>query len=252
VIFHLAAAVGVKLVVDSPVHTIETNLTGAAAVLECASKKRKTVLLTSSSEVYGKASKAPFSETDDLVLGPTSKARWSYACSKAMNEFLALAYWKEKGLPVVIARLFNTAGPRQTGRYGMVIPTFVRQALQDQPITVYGDGSQSRCFTHVNDTVETLIRLAHHPDAVGEVFNVGTNEEITIETLARLVKDMAGSSSEIRYIPYGQAYEEDFEDMSRRVPDLSKIRSLLGDCSPRGLRNIVQDVIGYFQQKDYV
>jgi UDP-glucose 4-epimerase len=241
----------VKLVVNSPVHTIETNLKGAAVVLECASKAKKKVLLTSSSEVYGKASKAPFSETDDLVLGPTSKARWSYACSKAMDEFLALAYRKEKGLPVVIVRLFNTVGPRQTHRYGMVVPTFVRQALQGRPLTVYGDGSQSRCFTHVNDTVEMLIRLTRHPDAVGEVFNVGSDEEITIEMLARLVKDMAGSSSEIQYIPYEQAYEEGFEDMSRRAPDLSKIRALLGHHSTRSLRDTIQDVIEHCRRKEY-
>jgi len=252
VIFHLAAAVGVKLIVKSPVHTIETNLTGTRAVLECASKQQKKVLLTSSSEVYGKSSKVPFSEKDDLVLGPTSKARWSYACSKAMDEFLALAYWKEKKLPVVIARLFNTVGPRQTGSYGMVLPTFVRQALRGHPITIYGDGTQSRCFTHVDDVVGELIHLVQHPDAVGEVFNVGSDREVTIQELARLVKTLARSPSEICYVPYHEAYEAGFEDMSRRVPDLRKIRSLLGDCSLRSLRNIVQDVIGYFQQKEYV
>ncbi|MGE0825491.1 MAG: NAD-dependent epimerase/dehydratase family protein [Candidatus Binatia bacterium] len=251
VIFHLAASVGVKLIVEHPVRTIETNLKGTEVVLQCAERQKKKVLLTSSSEVYGKASKTPFSETDNLVLGSTSKTRWSYACSKAMDEFLALAYWKEKGLPVVIARLFNTVGPRQTDRYGMVIPTFVRQALQERPLTVYGDGSQSRCFTHVNDTVETLIQLAHHADAIGEVFNVGNDEEMTIEALARLVKDMAGSSSAIHYVPYDQAYEEGFEDMARRVPDLSKVRSFLGHRPHRNLRGIVHDVIKYARRNTY-
>lgn len=251
-VFHLAAAVGVKFIVKSPVHTIETNLTGTRAVLECASKLEKKVLLTSSSEVYGKADTVPFSEKDDLVLGPTSKARWSYACSKAMAEFLALAYWKEKKLPVVIARLFNTVGPRQTGSYGMVLPTFVRQALQGRPITIYGDGTQSRCFTHVNDVVGDLIRLGQHPDAVGEVFNVGSDREVTIQELAQLVKTLTHSPSQICYVSYREAYESDFEDISRRIPDLGKIRALLGDRSPCSLEHIVQDVIGYFQQKDYV
>lgn len=251
-LFHLAAAVGVKLIVESPVRTIETNIKGTEVVLECASKKKKKVLLTSTSEVYGKASKVPFVEEDDLVLGPTFKGRWSYACSKAMDEFLALAYWKEKKLPVVIARLFNTVGPRQTGRYGMVVPTFVRQALRGHPITVYGDGTQSRSFTHVNDAVGALIQLAQHPDAVGEVFNVGSDEEITIEELARLTKKMTNSSSEIRHVPYGEAYEEGFEDMRRRVPDLSKIEQLLGYRPTRSLREIVQDVIDYFQRGQHV
>ena len=248
ILFHLAAAVGVKLIVESPVRTIETNVKGTEAVLECASKKKKKVLLTSTSEVYGKASKVPFTEDDDLVLGPTVKGRWSYACSKAIDEFLALAYWKEKKLPVVIARLFNTVGPRQTGRYGMVVPTFVRQAILGEPITVFGEGSQSRTFTHVSDAVEALIRLAQHPDAVGQVFNVGGDDEIRVEELARLVKQMARSTSEIRYIPYDEAYEEGFEDMPRRVPDLSKIRQLLGHRPARSMREIVQDVIDYFQR----
>ncbi|MEW6300518.1 MAG: NAD-dependent epimerase/dehydratase family protein [Thermodesulfobacteriota bacterium] len=251
-IFHLAAAVGVKLIVNSPVRTIDTNLTGTAVVLRCASRKQKKVLLASSSEVYGKTTAVPFSEADDIVLGPTSTARWSYACAKAMAEFLALAYRKETGLPVVIARLFNTVGPRQTGRYGMVVPTFVRQALRGHPITIYGDGTQSRCFTHVEDTVETLIRLAQHPHAVGEVFNVGSDEEITIEALARLVKDLTRSPSEICHIPYEQAYEAGFEDMSRRVPDLSKVRSFLGHRPPRSLHDILRDVIDYFRRAEYV
>lgn len=192
-IFHLAAAVGVRLIVESPVRTIETNIKGTELVLECASKKKKKVIMTSTSEVYGKSSQAPFSEDDDLVLGPTSKGRWSYACSKALDEFLALAYWREKKLPVVIVRLFNTVGPRQTGRYGMVLPTFIGQALRDEPITVFGSGKQSRCFTHVDAVVWALMKLAAEPQAVGEIFNVGSDEEITIEALARLVKDMTGS-----------------------------------------------------------
>lgn len=251
-IFHLAAAVGVKLIVESPVRTIETNVKGTEVVLECASKKKKKVLLTSTSEVYGKASKVPFAEEDDLVLGPTFKGRWSYACSKAIDEFLALAYWKEKRLPVVIARLFNTVGPRQTGRYGMVVPTFIHQAILGHPITVYGDGTQSRSFTHVSDAVGALIQLAQHPDAVGEVFNVGSVEEVTIDDLARLVKHMTRTNSEIHYIPYDKAYEEGFEDMPRRVPDLGKIERLLGYRPIRSLREIVQDVIDYFQREEYV
>lgn len=251
-IFHLAAAVGVKLIVESPVRTIETNVKGTEVVLECASKKKKKVLLTSTSEVYGKASKIPFAEEDDLVLGPTVKGRWSYACSKAIDEFLALAYWKEKRLPVVIARLFNIVGPRQTGRYGMVVPTFIHQAILGHPITVYGDGTQSRSFTHVSDAVGALIQLAQHPDAVGEVFNVGSVEEVTIDDLARLVKHMTRTDSEIRYIPYDEAYEEGFEDMPRRVPDLGKIERLLGYRPTRSLREIVQDVIDYFRREEYV
>jgi UDP-glucose 4-epimerase len=251
-IFHLAAAVGVKLIVESPVRTIETNVKGTESVLDLANKKKKKVLIASTSEVYGKTSKIPFSEADDSVLGPTCKGRWSYACSKAIDEFLALAYWKEKRLPVVIARLFNTVGPRQTGRYGMVVPTFVHQALRGHPITVYGDGSQSRTFTHVSDTVRALIELIQHPHAVGEAFNVGGEQEITIDELARLVKAMTRSSSEIRYIPYDQAYEEGFEDMPRRVPDLRKIKTLLNFRPTRGIRETIQSVIEYFQRETHV
>ncbi len=250
VIFHLAAAVGVKLIVESPVHTIETNVRGTEAVLQYANRANKKVLLTSTSEVYGKSTDIPFEEDGDLVLGPTVKGRWSYACSKAIDEFLALAYWKEKQLPVVIVRLFNTAGPRQTGRYGMVLPTFVRQALQRQPITVYGDGRQSRCFTHVADVVGALIRLSDHPGAVGQVFNVGSEELVSISELAALVKRMTNSPSEIRYIPYDEAYEEGFEDMERRVPDLRRIRALIDYRPTRSLRIIVQDVIDYFQHAE--
>jgi nucleoside-diphosphate-sugar epimerase len=245
-VFHLAASVGVRLIVESPVHTIETNVKGTEGVLEFANKKRKKVLVASTSEVYGKSTKIPFSEDDDLVMGPTFKGRWSYACSKAIDEFLALAYWKEKDLPVVIVRLFNTVGPRQTGRYGMVLPSFVRAALAGQPLTVFGDGKQARCFCHVSDTVGALSRLIEHPDAVGQIFNIGSNEEISIEQLARMVKSLTGSASPIRYIPYEEAYEEGFEDMQRRVPDLSKIQSLLNFHTTYNTRQIVQSVIDSF------
>ena len=245
VIFHLAAAVGVKLIVESPVRTIETNVRGTEVVLYHANKKKKRVVLASTSEVYGKGARVPFREDDDMVLGPTTKGRWSYACSKALDEFLAIAYCREKGLPVVVARLFNTVGPRQTGRYGMVIPTFVRQALAGDPITVYGDGRQSRCFSHVADVVKALVGLAEHPRAVGEVFNIGNPEEVTILELARTIKAMTDSESEIVFIPYDQAYEVGFEDMERRVPDISKIQALLGYRPTRSLRDILSDVIAH-------
>lgn len=245
-IFHLAASVGVRLIVESPVRTIETNVKGTEAVLELANKKKKRVLLASTSEVYGKSSKIPFTEDDDLVMGPTCKGRWSYACSKAIDEFLALAYWKEKKLPVVIARLFNTVGPRQTGRYGMVLPNFVRAALSGRPLTVFGDGTQSRCFCHVSDTIGALSRLIEHPDALGQIFNIGGNEEISMERLARLVKLMTDSASPIQFIPYEEAYEEGFEDMQRRVPDISKIQALLNFRTTYDTREIVQSVIDAF------
>ena len=247
VVFHLAAAVGVRLIVESPVNTIETNVHGTEKVLKLANKKRKKVIITSTSEVYGKAEAVPFREDGDLVMGPTSKGRWSYACSKAIDEFLALAYHKEKRLPVVIARLFNTVGPRQSGRYGMVIPNFVKQALLDHPITVYGDGTQTRCFTYVSDVVGQLAALATEPEAVGEVFNVGNDrEEITILDLAQRVKARAGSRSEITLIPYDKAYEEGFEDMQRRVPDLDKLRALTGYEPKVQLDEILDRVIEYF------
>jgi UDP-glucose 4-epimerase len=245
-VFHLAASVGVRLIVESPVRTIETNVKGTEIVLELANKKKKRVLIASTSEVYGKSNKIPFGEDDDLVMGATQKGRWSYACSKALDEFLALAYWKEKKLPVVIVRLFNTVGPRQTGRYGMVLPNFVRAALAGQPLTVFGDGTQSRCFCHVNDTVRVLTQLIEHPQAVGQIFNVGSAEEITIGDLAALVKTMSGSASPIQHIPYDEAYEEGFEDMHRRVPDISKIRNLLNFQPTHDIRQIVQSVIDYF------
>ncbi|NOX61694.1 MAG: NAD-dependent epimerase/dehydratase family protein [Chloroflexi bacterium] len=232
VIVHLAAAVGVQLIVERPVHTIETNIMGSEAVLQAAARYRAKVLIASTSEVYGKGVRVPFSEDDDVVLGPTSKSRWAYAASKMVDEFLALAYYREKGLPTIIARLFNTVGPRQRGRYGMVIPRFVSQALQGEPITVYGDGQQSRCFCDVSDVVRALMGLAEHPQAVGRVFNVGSTEEVSILELAQRVKAITGSDSPIEFIPYDQAYAPGFEDMRRRVPDTTRIRRLL-DWEPR-------------------
>jgi UDP-glucose 4-epimerase len=243
VVVHLAAAVGVRLIVESPVHTIETNVHGTETVLKLANKKKKRVLLASTSEVYGKSTDFPFREDADLVMGATVKGRWSYACSKAIDEFLGLAYYKEKKLPVVVVRLFNTVGPRQTGRYGMVIPNFVRQALAAQPITVYGDGSQSRCFTDVSDVVGALVGLLDHEGAVGEVFNVGSQQEITILELAEKVKAMTESESEIVLVPYDQAYEEGFEDMPRRVPDIGKLAKLIGYAPKVSLDRILERVI---------
>jgi UDP-glucose 4-epimerase len=227
-VIHLAAAVGVKLIVEQPVRTIETNVHGTEVVLKIANKKKKLVLIASTSEVYGKSAVVPFSEDADLVLGPTSKHRWAYACSKMIDEFLALAYWKERKLPVIIVRLFNTVGPRQTGQYGMVVPNFVQQALAGQPITVFGDGTQSRSFTYVGDVVTAMVALINEPRAVGQVFNIGNGREITIGDLAARIKQITGSKSPIVKIPYDQAYEAGFEDMPRRVPDISKIRALIG------------------------
>jgi UDP-glucose 4-epimerase len=241
-IFHLAAAVGVMLIVESPVRTIETNLRGTETVLELAAKKRKPVVIFSTSEVYGKSNERKFSESGDLILGPTYRGRWSYAASKIVDEFLALAYYKEKKLPVIIIRLFNTVGPRQTGRYGMVVPRFVRQALTGEPITVYGDGSQTRTFTHVKDAVRAILKLANHPAAIGEIFNIGGHEEISIGGLASLVKDQLQSSSSIAHIPYEDAYEEGFEDMQKRVPDTSKIRDLVAFEPNYMIHDIIRDV----------
>ena len=249
VVFHLAAAVGVKLIVEAPVHTIETNVHGTEVVLTHANKKKKLVVVASTSEVYGKTTDVPFREDTDLRLGPTWKQRWAYACSKAVDEFLAMAYWKEKKLPIIIVRLFNTVGPRQTGQYGMVIPTFVRQALAGNPITVFGDGSQSRSFTYVGDVVAGLIELVQEPRAVGEVFNIGNIHEISIRELAEKIKEMTGSRSAIVTIPYEQAYEAGFEDMPRRVPDLSKIHQLIGYEPRVQLNEILQKVIEYFRQQ---
>jgi UDP-glucose 4-epimerase len=245
---HLAAAVGVKLIVESPVNTIETNIYGTEIVLQLANKKKKKVIIASTSEVYGKNDDVPFKEDADMVLGPTTKGRWSYACSKAIDEFLALAYFKEKKLPVVIARLFNTVGPRQTGRYGMVVPTFVQQALLGHAITIYGDGTQTRSFTHVKDVVKALIGIAYHAEAVGQVFNIGNNKEISIEALAKRIREKTSSSSEIVYIPYDQAYEEGFEDMLRRVPDITKINRLIGFAPEAGIEEIIDSVIDYYKR----
>ena len=228
VVVHLAAAVGVKLIVEAPVHTIETNVHGTEVVLKHANKKKKLVLIASTSEVYGKSTEVPFREDADLVLGPSEKHRWAYACSKLIDEFLALAYWKERKLPVIIVRLFNTVGPRQTGQYGMVIPNFVRQALAGQPITVFGDGTQSRSFTYVGDVVRAMVALIGEPAAVGHVFNIGHGAEISINALAEKVKALTSSPSEVVHIPYDRAYESGFEDMPRRVPDTAKLQALIG------------------------
>ncbi len=249
IIFHLAAAVGVKLIVESPVHTIETNIKGTEIVLNLASKKKKKVIITSTSEVYGKSTKVPFSEKDDLLLGPTFKNRWSYACSKAIDEFLALAYWKEKKLPTIIVRLFNTVGPRQSSQYGMVIPRFITQAIKNEPITVYGDGSQSRCFTWVGDIVDALIKLSKENKAIGNIFNIGSTEEITILELAKLIKNLLNSDSEIIFIPYEKAYEEGFEDMVRRIPDISKAKEIIGFHPTKSIKDIILLTAEFYKSK---
>ncbi len=247
VIFHFAAAVGVKLIVEEPVHTIETNVHGTEVVLKHANKKRKKVVIASTSEVYGKSTDVPFREDADLVMGATVKHRWAYACSKAIDEFLALAYYKERGLPVIIVRFFNTVGPRQTDQYGMVLPSFVQQALSGAPITVFGDGTQSRSFTFVGDVVECLLKLVSEPKAVGQVFNIGNKEEVTILRLAEIVKSLTGSASPIEFVPYDKAYEEGFEDMPRRVPDLTKVHQLVGYEPKVQLNEIITKVIDYFR-----
>ncbi len=249
VIFHLAAAVGVRLIVESPVRTIETNVYGTQLVLDAASKKKKLVFTASTSEVYGKSDKVPFREDADLVLGATTMGRWSYAASKALDEFLALSYWKEKKQPVVVVRLFNTVGPRQIGRYGMVLPNFVRQALDGSPITIFGSGQQSRCFCDVRDTVEAILRLIGNAEAIGEVVNIGSDQEISIEGLAHVVKQRTGSESPITYIPYDQAYEPGFEDMQRRVPSLEKLERLTGFRPATPLSEIVDRVAAHFRSK---
>jgi UDP-glucose 4-epimerase len=242
-VFHLAASVGVFQIVESPVRTIENNIRGTEIVLSKAAKKKKLVLMTSTSEVYGKASKIPFSEDDDCVLGPSSKGRWSYAASKLVDEFLALSYFREKGLPAVVVRLFNTVGPRQSGRYGMVLPRFVRQALTKEPITIFGDGTQSRCFCDVSDVVGALRKLIHEPGAYGQVFNVGNDQETSIADLAHLVRTRTSSESSLKYVSYEDAYGDGFEDMQRRVPDLSKIGGLIGYRPKTTLVEIVDRVI---------
>jgi UDP-glucose 4-epimerase len=245
VVYHLAAAVGVRLIVESPVRTLETNVHGTEVVLKAAAKKQRTVVVASTSEVYGKSEAVPFREDGDIALGPTVKHRWAYACSKALDEFLALAYWKEKRLPVIIVRFFNTVGPRQTGRYGMVVPNFVRQALAGEPITVFGDGTQRRCFTYVGDVVGALTAIVTREEAYGNVYNVGNTEEISMLGLAERVKTLTGSASPIVNIPYDQAYESGFEDMPRRMPDLAKIRALIGYEPRIGLDEILRLVIEY-------
>jgi nucleoside-diphosphate-sugar epimerase len=247
-VVHLAAAVGVKLIVEQPVHTIETNVHGTEVVLKHANKKKKLVLIASTSEVYGKSVDVPFREDADLVLGPTEKHRWAYACSKMIDEFLALAYWKERKLPVIVVRLFNTVGPRQTGQYGMVIPNLVRQALANQPITVFGDGTQSRSFTYVGDVVKAMVALIDEPRAVGQVFNIGNGNEITIRALAEKIKQMTGSTSEIVLVPYEKAYEAGFEDMPRRVPDINRIHALVGYRPTVELDETLRRVIEHVRQ----
>jgi len=249
VVFHFAAAVGVKLIVEQPVYTIETNVHGTEVVLKHANKKKKLVVIASTSEVYGKSDDVPFREDSDLVLGPTRKHRWAYACSKAIDEFLALAYWKERKLPVIIVRFFNTVGPRQTGQYGMVIPNFVRQALAGEPITVFGDGQQSRSFTHVSDVVWALLKLVNEPKAIGEVINIGNMQETTIFKLAERVRELSGSKSPIKLVPYDEAYESGFEDMPRRVPDLTKVTAMIGYETKNTLDDILVQVIDHFRRK---
>ncbi len=244
-VFHLAAAVGVRLIVESPVRTIETNVKTTELVLAAACKKRKKVFVASTSEVYGKSVDVPFQEDGDLVLGATTRGRWSYACSKAIDEFLAIAYWRERRCPTLVARFFNTVGPRQTGRYGMVVPRFVKQALANEPLTVHGDGQQTRCFTHVSDAVRAAIGLMDSDKTVGEVFNVGNEEEITILELATRIRQLAESDSEIVLVPYEEAYGENFEDMPRRVPSLVKIRKVIGYEPRMGLEETLQSVIAH-------
>jgi UDP-glucose 4-epimerase len=249
VVYHLAAAVGVRLIIESPVQTIETNVKGTEIVLELAAKKRKRVVIASTSEVYGKANVLPFSEDHDLVLGATTISRWSYACSKAIDEFLALAYFREKHVPLVVVRFFNTVGPRQASRYGMVVPNFVRQALRKEPITVFGDGQQSRCFTWVGDAASAVIALSRQGEATGQVFNIGSQEEITIAGLAQLVKEKTQSPSPIVFVPYDKAYEEGFEDMRRRVPDLTKIHRTIGYKPTVDLSSILDRIIEYYRNR---
>lgn len=240
---HLAAAVGVKLIIEQPVRTIETNVRATEVVLNAAAKKGKLVVLASTSEVYGKGATIPFQEDGDLLLGPTVNSRWAYACSKALDEWLALAYHRERGVPVIIIRFFNTVGPRQTGRYGMVLPSFAAQAVADEPITVYGTGEQSRCFMHVEEAIEAMLRLIATPASVGQVVNIGSDREVTIRTLAEMVKEAAGSRSSIVMVPYAEAYASGFEDLQRRVPDISKLEMLTGFRPTRSLERIVVDVV---------
>lgn len=248
-IYHLAAAVGVRLIVEEPLRTLQTNIEGTERVLKVANANRAKILITSTSEIYGKSLSAPFSEDDDRILGSTTKTRWSYSTSKAVDEILALAYYRSRRLPVVVVRLFNTCGPRQTGQYGMVIPRFVQQSLSNEPITIFGDGKQTRCFCFVGDTVRALRLLMDHKGAEGQIFNIGSDREISIEDLAKLILQMTGSKSELKYIPYNVAYEEGFEDMLRRVPNISKIRDLTGFIPHVELEQILQEVIDSFRNR---
>ncbi len=243
VVFHLAAAVGVRLIVEKPTHTIETNVRGSEVVLQCAAKKGKLTVIASTSEVYGKGVKLPFSEEDDLLFGATTKSRWAYACSKAIDEYLALAYYRERQTPVIITRFFNTVGPRQTGRYGMVLPNFVRQGLAGEDITVFGTGDQRRCFGYVGEIVECLVRLVNTPTAVGRVFNVGNDQEVSINALAERVKLRTGGRSQIVHVPYEEAYPEGFEDMDRRIPSLEKLERTIGYRPVMRVEDIVDRVI---------
>lgn len=247
-VFHLAAAVGVKLIIERPVETIETNVMGTEIIYSLANKHKKQVLIASTSEVYGKNEDIPFKEDDDSVYGPTVKSRWSYACSKAIDEYLGLAYYHEKKLPIIIVRLFNTIGPRQTGRYGMVVPTFVQQALLGHPITVFGTGEQTRCFANVKDVVWAMVELSETPQAVGRVFNIGSEELVSIKDLAYKTRELCASSSEISFIPYDEAYEHGFEDMNRRMPDISRIREAIGFEPRRDLDQTIKEIIAYFKQ----
>ena len=250
VVVHLAAAVGVSLIVTEPVQSIETNIYGTELVLKLANKKKKKVVLASSSEVYGKSENVPFRETHDMVLGPTTHQRWSYACSKAIDEFLALSYHRQMQLPVIVVRLFNTVGPRQIGRYGMVVPRFIRQALSGGPITVYDDGEQSRCFTYVGDVVNALVGLVNEERAVGQVFNIGSTEEITIRQLAERVRERVDPGLEVRYIPYSEAYAEGFEDMRRRVPSIDKIHEYIGYEPTRNIDSILDELIDHYRSAE--
>jgi len=247
-VFHMASAVGVRLIMEQPVKTIETIFHGTDVVLKFCSRYRKRVLIPSTSEVYGKGASIPFREEDDLLTGATDKHRWAYACAKTLDEFLALAHWKETRLPVVVVRLFNTVGPRQTGQYGMVVPRFVHSAIRNEPITVFGDGTQQRCFGHVLDVVEGLSKLLETPECFGQVINLGNDEEVSILGLAEKAIEITGSSSEIRYIPYEEAYGDGFEDMRRRVPGLEKAKKLIGYQPTRGLTDIINDVAAEYRK----
>ena len=249
-VYHLASAVGVKLIIEQPVKTIQTIVGGTEIVLRFCSRYRKQVLITSTSEVYGKGTNIPFREEDDVVTGATSKHRWAYACSKSLDEFLALAHWRETRLPVAIVRMFNTVGPRQTGKYGMVVPRFVQAAMKNEPITIHGDGEQSRCFGHVTDVTAALVTILETPDCYGTVINVGNDEEITIRALAERVIKLVGSSSELKYIPYDEVYGDGFEDMQRRVPSIERLQSLTGHRMQHDLDSIIQDVQRHFAEQD--